>query len=506
MGTLAAESHEVAPPSPIHTAPAPARHLDHAAASSIDTVSTTMQDLALAVRTPTTGFTDLPTELLCQIFLDIPSNFTKTLWSLSLTCKRFHDVIEERLEPEHNLRRCVVDDPYSLIRRLTDRPALRTVIRSVKLASNISSRPPLSEAEANELVGSANLNTYAELCSLRLGLQRNDPDWLEFLLLMYLPRLDTIDMRLLHTQVPDLISQFEPYKCSSKTHWLSNLTHLRLVHLRPEYDDCLNGDFLALPGLQRVYLNNVIIDTEWVYRSLADARFQSGEEISIPPSTVTDYEVRNTHLHAGALHRLCMFTHLSRLSIRLKQQELGLNVRIKTLFEAIKRHKHSLRALEVWTNEMFTDKVGKPYGINDFMPYFLPLERAWETSACFGYFRPIQSLRPFTCLKSLALTDIALVGQSRRGLPYWRKPVSSTAAYLSGMLPTSLEIFTHILWDGPDGYDALLADDEKHLRSWDRIWKVITPEQFPNLKRVETVGYNREGISKERKVIWERKN
>jgi hypothetical protein len=94
--------------------------------------STLHRDVTLSapVWTPDSAITDLPNEILRDMFLAIDGRFSKTLYSLSLTCKRFRDVVKGGCEPEYNLRGKRIDDPFALMERLIGTKASGTHLQS----------------------------------------------------------------------------------------------------------------------------------------------------------------------------------------------------------------------------------------------------------------------------------------------------------------------------------------------------------------------------------------
>ena len=118
---------------------------------------------------------------------------------------------------------------------------------------------------------------------------------------------------------------------------------------------------------------------------------------------------------------------------------------------------------------------------------------------------PISSLRSSRYLKTLTLTDMSLVSINLDGTEHLYMDPKDALKHLKWMFPPSLEIFTHLVWNG------LIFNNDEHtlsmLRSrWSVIWSCTTPDMFPNLKVVMVQEYGLNGSETERKVIWKREN
>lgn len=149
-------------------------------------------------------------------------------------------------------------------------------------------------------------------------------------------------------------------------------------------------------------------------------------------------------------------------------------------------HARSLQEFHLYSNELYCSNNGI---LTEMAPH------------CPGQ----PSLKHFSKLKSLALTDMSLMGvSSTSGPTHWRQSAEDTLHHLADMLPTSLEAFNHLVWVGAAPFDKALTKRQRVLRSWDRIWSAADKKQFPNLKRVMVQKYGLYGLSEETEVIWER--
>jgi hypothetical protein len=115
------------------------------------------------------------------------------------------------------------------------------------------------------------------------------------------------------------------------------------------------------------------------------------------------------------------------------------------------------------------------------------------------------SLKHFAKLKSLALTDMALVGVSTAGPAHWRQSFTKTLDHLADMFPSTLEVFTHLVWDGPSRFAASVPPQQQMSHSWENVWKSSLEDRFPNLKTVMVQKYGLTGVADGSKVIWRRK-
>lgn len=113
-------------------------------------------------------------------------------------------------------------------------------------------------------------------------------------------------------------------------------------------------------------------------------------------------------------------------------------------------------------------------------------------------------LRHFKKPRSLALTDMSLMGVSTKGPAHWHQSFEDTLKHLAQMFPTSLETFTHLIWGGPSPFALEVPVAQQMLRSWENIWKASAKDKFPSLRKVMVQKYGLNGVSDERVVIWQR--
>ena len=115
------------------------------------------------------------------------------------------------------------------------------------------------------------------------------------------------------------------------------------------------------------------------------------------------------------------------------------------------------------------------------------------------------SLKHFRKLKSLALTDMALVGVSTTGPAHWHQSFEETLGHLADMFPPTLEVFTHLVWDGPSTFGNSVPPQQQMSHSWENVWKASVEDNFPGLKMVMVQKYSLTGVADGSKVIWRRK-
>ncbi|KAJ4367752.1 hypothetical protein N0V86_009874 [Didymella sp. IMI 355093] len=363
--------------------------------------------------TPATTIIDMPNELLRDIFFAIDGEFSKTLYSLELTCKRFCAIVEEHCEPEYNLRGKLIEDPYELMERIKAQPRLRTLIRVARMEYNYASFAQYTADEVATLVTSLGLDWYGDkmkdLWEYSLGKDNGGPLWLCLLL----ARIETIELS-------------------------TRMTTLRIVHI----------------PLVR------LLQDRHCYDYLQTRQFE---------------DLRNLTL-AYPGPRSCEY------------HDPGKDICVSNLmFPKLRTARLSGCMVD---GEGWPDGSEKVDGTLNRMSEYCPGQT---------------SLKGFSNLKSLALTDMSLMGVSRTSGPtHWQQPIEATLQHLADMFPPTLEAFTHLIWDGAAPFDKALTKRQKALRSWNRIWKSASKEQFPSLKKVMVQKYGLYGLSKEIEVIWEK--
>ncbi|KAF2746953.1 hypothetical protein M011DRAFT_526667 [Sporormia fimetaria CBS 119925] len=157
--------------------------------------------------------------------------------------------------------------------------------------------------------------------------------------------------------------------------------------------------------------------------------------------------------------------------------EPGGGSRLQHIYTALQSLKGHLEVIELWSYELYAS-YEEDYELVE-----------WRSGWTF---------KSFSKLKSLALTDMFLIGMSPRGLPYFTDPPKVTAEFLTTVLPPSLEYFTHIINDGPSAYDEVIGRYERE-DLWDNFWHSIDVlSYFPRLREVRFSADGPKGVH----TIW----
>lgn len=214
--------------------------------------------------TPETNLLDMPNEVLRQILLAIDEKFSRTLWSVCLTCKQLRAIVEEYCEPEYNVRGRIIEDPFALMERILTQPSLRYNIRAVRMEFNYDTKH--TEEEVSILITSLGLESLqvALWDEWEHGSIRDDEGlvWLAALL----PYLEIIEVSAatpnLKKYWSDLITLLNDAKdgnhlSSHGFHHLQSLTLCYPPWFRnsphcPRVYDNLYGGLLQLPKLKRL--------------------------------------------------------------------------------------------------------------------------------------------------------------------------------------------------------------------------------------------------------------
>lgn len=421
---------------------------------------------------------EMPNEILREIFINIDGEFSKTLWSLCLTCKHFHNIVEEYCEPEYNIRGKWIGDPYAFMEQLRDYPHLRTIIRVARMDYFFADHLPYTEEEVTALVRSLGLEDLGprmlENWNISLSAGNGAPIWLVALL----PCIETVELSTDQggwpwTRVP-LITLLQDLHDGDylKLHPFASLRNVSLHYPVSHGEDLIYDSMLALPSLRKLSVRNVDFGVDG-RGSLCSYLL---EELNL---TRTPYDL--------SVGNPCWkrFAGLRVLRVNI-QNDICLDDWYPFV-ESLASQAHSLEVLELYTNEKYSLSNGQ----------MLPVAEAWPAQS---------SLKAFKRLKRLALTELMLVGMSSSRPVHWLQPLQDTLNHLANMLPTSLETLTQILWDGPTIFSKRLTKRQQSLHSWERIWKASSRKQFPSLKQVMVQKYGLSGLSEEREVIWESKD
>lgn len=229
--------------------------------------------------TPSTTIMDMPNEILRGIFLSIDGEFSRTLWSLALTCRHLRNIVEEHCEPEYNIRGRWIEDPFVLMERFKAQPYLRNVIRVARMTDNHAEHSEFTEEELQAFASSLGLEALHTGYWTEWGelLNRNEdgPTWLAALL----PRIETIELSTTAVnrrpnpfRDPSFITLLDDPKTRNvlQSHGFRDLRSLALLYspyitgnpLNPRaYYDLYDG-ILKLPNLRTVRLDNVMFNQE----------------------------------------------------------------------------------------------------------------------------------------------------------------------------------------------------------------------------------------------------
>lgn len=180
--------------------------------------------------TPATSIKDMPNEVLREILISVDGEFSRTLWSLCLTCRHFRNIVEEHCEPEYNLRGKFIEDPFAMMEQLRDRPHLRRLLRSVRIKYNEPQHRDYTEKETLPLLTHLGLESYRDIMSRERGhiLQPSNggPVWL----VASLPNIETIELVTCDQYVPMMtLLQDSGVDNRLKSHGFQKLRNLNLT-------------------------------------------------------------------------------------------------------------------------------------------------------------------------------------------------------------------------------------------------------------------------------------
>ena len=442
--------------------------------------------------TPNASLLEMPNEVLRQILLAVDEKFSRTLWSVCLTCKQLRAIVEEYCEPEYNVRGKIIEDPFALMERILARPSLRYNIRAARMEFNYDTNH--TEEDVDKLITSVGLDSLrnALWVAYEHGSARDDEGlvWLTALL----PHLEIIEVS---TTTPNLKKNWshlttllddpenEDLLSSHGFRYLSSLTlryppwFTNIRHDPNIYDNLYEG-MLKLPKLQRLVLDNVIFDQEgWPtdtegLSSVDELHVQQLADEFMYPELAYEWRIfeglKILHLHVEPpcylYEELCH-----------KPPEYIL---------CLQSQAHSLEDLRLYSNEQYCTSDGT----------LVKMSPHWPGQP---------SLKHFRKLKSLALTDMALVGVSTTGPAHWHQSFEETLGHLADMFPPTLEVFTHLVWDGPSTFGNSVPPQQQMSHSWENVWKASVEDNFPGLKMVMVQKYSLTGVADGSKVIWRRK-
>jgi hypothetical protein len=442
--------------------------------------------------TPNTSLLDMPNEVLREILLAVDEKFSRTLWSVCLTCKQLRAIVEEFCEPEYNVRGTIIEDPFALMERILAQPSLRYNIRAARMEFNYDTKH--TEEEVDVLITSLGLDSLKNALwnSYAHGPTRDDEGlvWLAALL----PRLEIVEVSSttsnsnggwsqLITLLDD--AEFGNILSSHGFRYLSSLT-LRYPppftnnpHHTRFYNNLYVG-VLQLSNLKRLVLDNVMFDQEgWpsVYEGLSsveELHIKEYQEILMYPEYADEWRtfkgLKILHLHVEA-----PFLFYEKDYYNPPQY-----------VRCLQSQAHSLENLQLHSNEKYCTSDGTLIELSH-------------------HRRGQPSLKQFEKLKSLALTDMALIGVSTTGPTHWHQSFEETLDHLADMFPSTLKVFTHLVWDGPSRFATSVPLQQQMSHLWENVWKASIDDRFPNLKTVMVRRYGLAGVADGSKVIWRRK-
>jgi hypothetical protein len=357
---------------------------------------------------PATTILKMPNEILREIFINIDGEFSKTLSSLCLTCKHFHNIVEEYCEPEYNIRGKWIEDPYALMKQLRDHPHFRTIIRVARMDCFFADHLPYTEEEVTALVRSLGLEDIGlrmlENWDISLSPGNGAPIWLVALL----PCIETVELSTdehgwLCTQVPLITLLQDPNKDDYlKLHPLSSLRNMTLHYPIMHGEDWIYGSMFALSSLRKLSVRNLYPDDS----RLGSLYSYLLEELNL---TMTSY---GFYVSDPWWERFA--------GLRVLRVNIQNGIRLNNWYpfvESLASQSHSLEVLELYTNEKYSLSNGQ----------VLHVTETWLAQS---------SLKAFKRLKRLALTDLILIGMLSSMPVHWLQPVQDTLNHLANMLPT----------------------------------------------------------------------
>jgi hypothetical protein len=348
------------------------------------------------------------------------------------------------------------------------------------------------EEDVLALVSALNLESIRDVMYREfyeeLSWENGGPVWLTLLL----PHIETIelvtkkpDTERIHIPITTVLQDPHNTNCL-RSHRFDRLRNLVLAHSAQNsivlcpIDRVYLSNFM-LPSLKVAKLHNVIFDgDEWPEghsgcSSVTELHIHDDQDAFVYPDlsgyldTFKTLEILHLYIHNSYV--LYIEDYLER----------------PRYIEILVSHAQSLQDLQLYSCERYYKSDGSFMEMSPHCP-------------------PQPSLGHFTNLKSLALTDMSLVGMSTAGPAHWYQSIETTLNHLAKMFPPSLETFKHLLWDGPSVFAKALTKRQQPLRSWERIWKASDQNQFPSLQKVLTQNYDIDVLSSESTVIWERSN
>lgn len=260
--------------------------------------------------TAATSLMDMPNEILCQIILTAGEDFPKTWWSLSLSCKHLHAIVEEHCGPEYNLRGRLIEDPFAAMEQIRARSSLRNVIRVVRMRNDYAEHVKHTQEEVDELITSRDLAHLGAIVEAKWGPlltdEDNNPFWLAFIS----PRVGMLEVSNTTTEgpSPDSLLNLLLHDAGTSNHLRSHgFRGLRkLTLLFPQWFTVplslqkfagISDSVLRFPKLKMVVLRNIMLCRHADYSSeerglshITDLDIQSGRKNFMYPHCDGDWK------------------------------------------------------------------------------------------------------------------------------------------------------------------------------------------------------------------------
>lgn len=314
------------------------------AATSVEAVTSPHRDdtASVPIWTPSTTIIDLPNEILRDIFLAIDGEFSKSLYSLSLTCKHFRAIVEEHCKPEYNLRGKELDHALELLEQLIDRPSFKRSIRVLNLQYQHAFLPTETSAETLTLAN-------------RLGLAALQKELWEFdwdddpsnmaaaLLAASVPNLETchVSMPQEGTGAFDHLVQYltmvdRPFES------LRNLILTNTANTAVSFQEDVFHTICALPALVRLQIRGLSFDG-WSHARPSSERLE-----------YLDMDESQRNFNRYYQKKLEPLKALEHLRLRLTDCQLSMENEDRPRYvENPYFLEHSLETLELFSNERY---------------------------------------------------------------------------------------------------------------------------------------------------------
>jgi hypothetical protein len=359
------------------------------------------------------------------------------------TCKQFRNIINAHIS--ESIAIFETDDSRNVMQIIAKNPKFRHLIRAIHIAYPPIRRRPRDQQAVSDLITLAGLERHPDLVAFRNALEEDSRDVTPAIVIALLRKIEMLEIILPGRDHPsdsngyvlDLLDLAGNPGTRYIGHGFQWLTHLRIIfNFNSGEMPVLNGSFLEINSPRKVYLRNVEFvedETDW--------------ECEAYSSPVTNLHLNDLDESDIPAFDLRSFTGLRKFRLELRPINVVEDLlALQDLGTVLATQNHSIECVELWTNESYTFNHHRFQNIKD--DY---------NSKPFDYRVPISSLHDFNPLKSLSMTDILLVGSTPNGLRFWNDLPETTVQNLRGMLPSSLELYTHLVWEGDTDFQSLLG-------------------------------------------------